>query len=111
MTAARHDFQMDQGATFRRVLILKQSDGTLMSLSNWTGAAKMRARHDSPQAAAEFTVTVNPGLSTITMELSASQTGALTPGRYVYDLETDDHNGTVLRMIEGVITVRPEVTR
>lgn len=112
MTAARHDFQMDRGATFRRVLILKQSaDGPIMDLANWSGAAKMRRTYDDANAAATFTITINVQQGKVTMELDPNQTGALEPGRYVYDLELDNGNGTVLRLIEGVISVRPEATR
>lgn len=112
MTAARHDFQMDRGATFRRVLLLKQSaDGPAMDLSNWSGEAKMRHTYEDASAAAEFDITINPSQGKVTMTLEANQTGSLEPGRYVYDLELDDGNGTVLRLIEGVIVVRPEATR
>ena len=45
------------------------------------------------------------------MSLTAAQTAALKPGRYVYDLELTKADTTISRIIEGVITIRPEVTK
>ena len=59
MTVAKCDFQMDQGATFRRILILKQTDGTLMGLDNWTAAAQMRRAFADDTPTATFTIAVN----------------------------------------------------
>ena len=45
------------------------------------------------------------------MSLTADQTGALEEGRYVYDLEIlQTSTSTITRVIEGIITVRPQVT-
>ena len=45
------------------------------------------------------------------MSLTADQTGALAEGRYVYDLEIlQTSSSTITRVIEGIITVRPQVT-
>ena len=48
----------------------------------------------------------------ITLSLTPTQTAALdAPARYVYDVEiTLTADGTVTRVIEGIITVRPNVT-
>jgi hypothetical protein len=44
------------------------------------------------------------------MSLTAAQTALLeAPARYVYDLDITDSNGTVTRIIEGLMTVRPNV--
>ena len=45
------------------------------------------------------------------MSLTAVQTAALKSGRYVYDLQITHSDTTVTRVIEGVITLRPEVTK
>ena len=47
----------------------------------------------------------------IALELTASQSAALDAERYVYDVEiTQTSTGTVTRVIQGLITVRPNVT-
>ena len=46
----------------------------------------------------------------ISLTLTATQTNALeAPARYVYDLDITDASGTVTRIIEGLMTVRPNV--
>ena len=47
----------------------------------------------------------------VALSMTAAQTGALDAERYVYDVEiTQTSTGTVTRVIEGLITVRPNVT-
>ena len=46
------------------------------------------------------------------MELSASTTTSMTAGRYVYDLEIHTASDAIVkRLIEGSVTINPEVTR
>jgi len=47
----------------------------------------------------------------VALSLTAAQSAALDAERYVYDVEiTQTSTGTVTRVIEGLITVRPNVT-
>jgi hypothetical protein len=43
--------------------------------------------------------------------MTNSTTAAIEEGIYVYDLEITNSAGTVTRLMEGNITVNPEVTR
>jgi hypothetical protein len=46
----------------------------------------------------------------ITLGLTANQTSNLVAGRYVYDVELTE-GGEVSRIVEGIVTVTPQVTR
>ena len=46
-----------------------------------------------------------------TLTLSSSATGSLTAGRYVYDVEITSDAAVVSRVVEGIVTVNPQVTR
>ena len=47
----------------------------------------------------------------VALSMTATQTAALDAERYVYDVEiTQTSTGTVTRVIEGLITVRHNVT-
>jgi len=46
----------------------------------------------------------------LSISLTANQTAALDPERYVYDVEITSGTGSVTRVLEGIITVRPEVS-
>jgi hypothetical protein len=43
--------------------------------------------------------------------LGAANTALIKAGRYLFDLETQDTNGNVVRVLEGIITVNPRITR
>ena len=45
------------------------------------------------------------------MNMTSSTTGAIEEGMYVYDIEITSSTGTVTRLMEGNVTVNPEVTR
>jgi len=54
----------------------------------------------------------SPADGEITISLSDAQTANLKPGRYVYDVElVANADSTVERLIEGIVTVYPEVTK
>ena len=56
-------------------------------------------------------ITLGGAAGTITLHISATDTAALTPGLYVYDLEVVSGGGEVTRIIEGNFAVKAEVTR
>jgi hypothetical protein len=43
--------------------------------------------------------------------MSSNTTTQITAGRYLYDLEVTDMNGIRSRLVEGIVTVTPEITR
>jgi hypothetical protein len=43
--------------------------------------------------------------------MTANSSANVVAGRYVYDCELTDVNGAVTRLIEGIATVTPQVTR
>ena len=111
MAAGTYNFVLDQGATFTRQLTVKD-DGTVMNLTGYSVASKMRSTHDSGTVVGTFTCTVsNATGGVITMSMTSTTTGGIEEGIYVYDLEMTSGGGTVTRLMEGTVTVNPEVTR
>lgn len=47
----------------------------------------------------------------ITMAMDSANTSNVTPGRYVYDVLITSDSGVKTRIIEGIVTVLPSVTR
>jgi hypothetical protein len=45
------------------------------------------------------------------MALSSANTANLTPGRYVYDLLITSPTSVKTRVVEGIATILPSVTR
>ena len=111
MAAGTYNFTIEQGTTFNRVLTL-QENGSAMNLTGYSVASQMRSTHDSSSIIATFTGTVsNASSGQITLSLTNSQTSAIEEAIYVYDVEITSGTGTVTRILEGNITVTPEVTR
>ena len=112
--AARANLQIDRGATFSSDVTVSDTDGTAFDLTGYTAAAKMAKGYASTQTRVTITATINndPTTGVITLSLTADQTKALdAPARYVYDVEiTKTSDSTVTRVIEGLITVSPDVT-
>ena len=104
---------IDQGATWEQNITLYEGDGvTLQNLTGYTIDAQLRKNYTSVSKIDISTVSTTPATGVIVMSLTAIQTAALKAGRYVYDLQiTQTSDGNVKRALEGVITVRPEVTR
>jgi len=111
--AAIANLTLDQGATFNSDVTVKDSNGNAFNLTGYTASAKMAKGYSSTRTRTTITTTVNgdPTTGIVTMSLTADQTGQLEEGRYVYDLEIlQTSSSTITRVIEGIITVRPQVT-
>ena len=100
---------IDQGATFSTVINLEDESGNPINLSTYTGASQLRKHYTSSNSVSFNVALSNTG--TVTLALTANQTASLTATRYVYDVEVTDGSGIVSRIVEGIVTVTPNVTR
>jgi hypothetical protein len=127
MTAGRLDLVCEQGATFRRVLTWT-AGGAPVDLSGWTAEMQVRRRHDAAEpeitlSTADGRITLGGSAGTVTLELGAAETSALTADTsgkreavpaatpYVYDLELTAPDGSVTRLVEGLFKLHAEVTQ
>jgi hypothetical protein len=108
--ATKANLVIDQGSTFSTDLNLSDENGDILSLSGFTANSQIRKWYTSTNAAATFTTSINVDSGSITLTLTANQTSNLVAGRYVYDVELNDGN-EVSRIVEGIVTVTPQVTR
>jgi hypothetical protein len=108
--ATRADLSIDQGTDYEIVLTLTDEGGNILDLSNSNSAAQIRKSYTS-LTYTEFATSINVESGEITLVLTADQTGELEPGRYVYDVEVTDATNSISRIVEGVVTISPQVTR
>ncbi len=110
--AAVANLSIDQGATFTSDITVKDINGNVFDLTGYTAVAKLAKGYSSTRTrtamATSFATDRTTGV--LTISLTANQTAALDPERYVYDVEITSSTGTVTRVLEGIITVRPEVS-
>ena len=101
---------IDQGCTFEKVITAQNSASQNVTISAGTCAAKMRQSYYSSNNITTLTTAVAG--SNVTISLTATQTAAVSPGNYVYDVEyTQSDTTTVERLAEGIITLGAEATK
>jgi hypothetical protein len=101
---------LDQGCTFEKVITAQNSASQNVTISTGTCAAKMRQSYYSSNNITTLTTAVAG--SNCTISLTATETAAITPGKYVYDVEyTQSDTTTVERVAEGIITISSEATK
>ncbi len=101
---------IDQGCTFEKVIYAQNTTSGNVTISTGTCAAKMRQSYYSSNNITTLTTAVAG--SNVTISLTATQTAAISPGNYVYDVEyTQSDTTTVERLAEGIITIYGEATK
>jgi hypothetical protein len=108
--ASKANLVMDQGSNFSVTITLTDENGDLVSLSGFTGTSQMRKSYSSLNAVS-FGVSLDANLATITLTLDAPNTAVIPAGRYVYDVDVISAANVSSRIIEGIVTVTPSVTK
>lgn len=116
--AQYEDLSIDQGSDVAIELRLANPDQSKKNLAGYSVSAQMRRTvNTSDSDAISFTSIVADPASDgiVSLTLTNTQTDALTPGRYFYDVEishTDSSSATIIeRILEGQIEVTPSITR
>jgi hypothetical protein len=112
--AAIANLIIDQGANFSSDITVKDANNNAFDLTGYTTEAKMAKGYASTRTRTSITSTIATDSTSgvVALTLTAAQSATLdAPERYVYDVEiTKTSTGAVTRVIEGIITVRPNVT-
>lgn len=108
--ALKTNLVIDQGSTWNTTILIAGPDNVPVDLTNYTAASQIR-KHFSSANATPFTTVVGGASGTISLSLTSGQTMALAGGRYVFDVEITSNTGYVTRVIEGIVTINPNVTR
>lgn len=113
MAAGQFDITIEQGATWSYRLAVTTSAGAVVPLTGFLARSQVRKKHSSSEVAATVSCTVDAPNGLVYLALSSVQTAAIVAGEYVYDVELYDASATpvVRRLVYGVATVTPEVTR
>ncbi len=116
MSAGRYNIKIEQGATFRFDITYRDSLSQPVNLTGMTARMQIRPIPSSSTILVNATVAngriaLTPLTGRIVVTLSATETAALDFTTARYDLELEALDGTVTRLIEGTVTLSPEVTR
>lgn len=109
--AAFSEITIEQGATFNSTVDVEDIYGSPVNLTGYTTSSMMRKSYYSTSAIVITANVSNALQGEISLSISASNTANITPGRYVYDVIINNGANTVTRVVEGIATVLPSVTR
>jgi len=110
--AAKANIVIDQGADFSTTVTVTDDAGDAVDLTGYTASGQIR-KHFTSNTAYNFTTSFGSPRSTgqITISLGRVTTANIEAGRYVYDVEITSAANTRSRLVEGIATITPEVTR
>lgn len=117
--AARLDLTIEKGSTFERVFTWKTKNPTTgaltpVDLSGYNARAMMREDYDSPEPFVSLStgngIEINLDTNEITLTIPATTTTSILAERGYWDLEMVTGE-TVIRLLEGRVKIKPEVTR
>ena len=107
--AQKVNIVVDQGTTFSTSFTFTDDADNPIDFTSYTAASQMRKSYSSSTSYSFDVGLTSSGI--ITLGMSANTTTQITAGRYLYDLEVTDINGVRSRLVEGIVTVTPEITR
>ena len=111
--AQKVDFVIEQGTTWTVQITVKDADSTAINITDYTCDSQMRSSYET-DTSYDITCTIAEPDSTsgiLSLNLTDTQSSAINKGRYYYDVELTDDSANKTRLIEGKITVTPEVTK
>ena len=109
---AKANIIIDQGADFSTSITVSGDNGNVVDLTGYTGSGQIRKNYSS-STSTDFTVDFGSPRSDgqVLLSLGRTVTANLESGRYVYDIELTTSANTRSRLVEGMVTVTPEVTK
>jgi hypothetical protein len=113
-----YSFKQNQGATMTKSFVVLDSSDQPEDLTGYQARMQLRTTFSATEPALSLDtqslggITISLPEAKITVNMTAAQTTALAARDFLYDLEIfTPSNGYVRRLVEGTITIRPEVTR
>jgi hypothetical protein len=102
---------VDAGSTYSNIITVTASNGQALNLTGFTVASQMRKSFQSSIAYA-FTASVfDATTGKIRLQLTDEQSEAIPAGRWLYDVEIESPSGSKTRVVEGIVTVNPQITK
>jgi len=106
------ELDLDQGTDLSYNLDLTQDDGSPLDVTGYIFTSSIRKSYYSANATANLVVTiVDAANGNVTLTMNAATTTNIKAGRYLFDVKQKDTANLSTRIVEGIITVLPQVTK
>jgi len=102
---------IDQGADYSNIITVGSSTGAPLNLAGYTVASQIRKSYSSSTAYNFSSSIFNASEGKVRLQLTATASRAIPPGRYLYDVEITSPTSSKTRVVEGIVTVTPEITQ
>jgi hypothetical protein len=109
--AAISNLFIDQGSDYSSIVTVTATNGQPLNLTGFTVASQIRKSYSSSIAYNFQSSVLSAPTGKVRLQLSASASEAIPPGRYLYDLEITSPTGAKNRVVEGIVTVSPQITK
>ena len=102
---------VDAGSDYSNIITVSATNGQALNLTGYTVASQMRKSYGSTTVYS-FAPSLYDALNgKVRLQLSASTSSSIPAGRWLYDVEITSPSGTKTRVVEGIVTITPEITR
>lgn len=108
MAALVYPMVIDQGADYVLSVPVLNADNDLVTVDGWTAAGQIRAGYGGQALLHEFDLVVAD--QEVLVQVSAADSSAWKFRFAHYDIELTAPSGSVTRLVEGPVIVRPETT-
>lgn len=108
--AIKSNIVIDQGTDYEVTINIKDANTTAISLSGFVGQAQIRKYYTSSKKY-DFNVIISANTGEVTMAMSSANTANIAAGRYVYDCVLISNTNVISRIVEGIVTINPRVSR
>jgi hypothetical protein len=106
------DITIDQGSTYSGKIPVIGANKLPVDLTNFDARGQIRRSYSSLTSVNFSTSIDDPTSGEIFINLTPTQTGAMKPGRYVFDVEIYNADETdVIRVCEGQAEITPRATK
>ena len=102
---------VDAGADYSTIITVAATNGQPLNLTGYSVASQMRKSYSSSTVYNFTTSPYDAAQGKVRLQLNNTQSSAIPAGRWLYDVEITSPSGTKTRVIEGIVTVTPEITR
>jgi len=107
--AAKVNIVIDQGTTFNTTYTIHDAIDEPIDFTGFTANSQIRKSYSSSNSYVFDVSLSNTGL--VTLFMNVATTSSINAGRYVYDVEVESLSGVRSRIVEGIVTVTPQVTK
>lgn len=105
------NLEIDQGSDWVSEITLENDDGTPMNLFDFTVYSQFRKSFGSLIGYSFVASVLDATNGKISLSLSGITSSGIRAGRYLYDIEIISGNNVKTRVVQGIVTINPEITR